>query len=76
MYPLLAGEGKSSSLGFTDVLRLRLVTDMNTFTESRIRMHVYLYSLGGEEEHKPPYAKKMKTWGMSTLEERKFKVDI
>lgn len=49
---------------------------MNMLTESRIRMHVYLYSLGGEEEHKPSYAKEMKKLGLSTLGARKFKVAI
>lgn len=76
MCSLWAGEEKSFSLGFTDILRLRLVANVNMVTESSRRMCAYLRRLGGEGEHKLSYAKEMKTLGMSALETRKLKVDI
>lgn len=75
MCSLWAGE-ETSFLGFTDILRLRLVTNVNMVIESRKRTCVYLCHLGGEGEPKLSYEKEMKTLGMSTLETRKFKMGI
>lgn len=44
---LWAGEWTYSSLGFTDILRQRLVTNLNMLTESRMRMYVYLWGVAG-----------------------------
>lgn len=71
---LWAGEEKSS-LGFTDILRLRLVISVNMVTAGGECVHT-LCCLGGEGEHKPSYAKETKKLGMSTLETRKLKMGI
>lgn len=72
----VAGKWKQSSLGFTDILRQRLVTNLNMVTEDRMQIYVYLQGVGDEGKDKALYEKRMKKLGMGTLEATKFKVDI
>lgn len=73
---LWAGEWTYSSLGFTDILRQRLVTNLNMLTESRMRMYVYLWGVAGIGKTNHHMRKRWKKMGMNTLEARRYLRDL